>query len=237
MGLSDDIESGVETIVGAAWNIRSGNIVPKTDDVALANAGVKLDAVYLYADMADSTGLARDFTNETAARVVRAYLDATCRVIRARGGEIRSFDGDRVMAIFVGDSKNSTAAKCGLQIAHVVQKIVRPAVESRLPSIRSKGYQLEHCVGIASGKALVVRGGVRGSNDLVSIGRAPNIAAKLSEVRMSPHRTYLTEGVFNMLNADSKYGGSPRSLMWETRTREVGGERMSVYRSSWTSKP
>jgi adenylate cyclase len=237
MALSEDITTAVRAIVGAAWDIRHGQVVPNTEDVALANGGVKLDAVYLYADMANSTGLARDFTEETAARVVRAYLDATCRVIRARGGEIRSFDGDRVMAIFVGDSKNSTAAKCGLQIAYVVQKIVRPAVEATLPSIVNKGYQLEHCVGIASGKALIVRGGVRGRNDLVSIGRAPNIAAKLSEVRNSPYRTYITSNVFKMLNDESKYGGNPKRQMWEARSRDVGGQSVGVYRSSWTFKP
>jgi len=237
VGLSEEITMALKVIVGAAWHIRDGQVVPKTEDVALANDGVKLDAVYLYADMADSTGLARDFSRETAARVVRAYLAATCRVIRARGGAIRSFDGDRVMAIFVGGSKNTTAAKCGLQIAYVVQKLVRPAVESALRSIRNKEYEVEHCVGIASGTALVVRGGVRGTNDLVSIGRAPNIAAKLSEVRNSPYRTYITSDVFDNMSDESKYGGDSRRLMWEARSRDVAGQSMRVYRSSWTSRP
>jgi len=51
-----------------------------------------------------------------AAKVIRAYLDATCRVIRAEGGEIRSFDGDRVMTVFIGPPENTTAAGTGLKI-------------------------------------------------------------------------------------------------------------------------
>lgn len=62
------------------------------------------------------------------------HLDATCRVLLRRGGVIKSFDGDRVMAIFLGNNKNSEAAKCALQINYTVQKIVKPVLESNLPS-------------------------------------------------------------------------------------------------------
>ena len=237
MGLADDIHAAATSIAGARWNIRDGRVVPTTEDVALANGGVRLDAVYLYADMADSTGLAREFTRETAAKVIRCYLDATCRVIKANSGEIRSFDGDRVMAIFIGESKNSGAADCALKIHHAVEKIVRPVVEARLPSLVNRGYGLSHCVGIASGEALVVRGGVRGTNDLVSIGRAPNVAAKLSEIRSTNYRSYTTEEVFNKMNENAKYGGQPRQIMWISESRQVGGRTVTVYKSSWRRKP
>ncbi|MGP3687152.1 adenylate/guanylate cyclase domain-containing protein [Streptomyces sp. IBSNAI002] len=204
--------------------------------MSLRNGAVEVDAVYLYADLADSTGLARDFTRTTAAKVIRAYLDATCRVIKARGGEIRSFDGDRVMAIFMGANKNTEAAKCALQIHHVVQKIVRPKVEANLSSIKAKGFQVNHCVGIDSGTALVVRGGVRGSNDLVSIGRAPNVAAKLSDVRDGEYRSYITKSVFDSMADSSKYNvGGDKKAMWAgPYAREVGGQTINVYRSNWT---
>jgi uridylate cyclase len=237
VGLAEEIDAAVKEVVRASWNSRNGTVVPETGDVALANGAVLLDAVYLYADMADSTGLARRFSRETAAKVIRAYLDATCRVIRAHDGAIRSFDGDRVMAIFVGGAKNSTAAKCGLQIKYVVDQIVRPAIEARFPSLRNNGWILSHCTGVASGSALLVRGGVRGNNDLVSVGRPPNVAAKLSEIRNGSYQTYITEAVFNSLNEDSKYGGANKTLMWEKRSLTVGGEAMNVYRSSWHWKP
>lgn len=237
MGLAEDIKVASKSIVGASWDIRDGRVVPTTDDVKLADGAVRLDAVYLYADMADSTGLARDFTRETAAKVIRCYLDATCRVIKASSGEIRSFDGDRVMAVFIGVSKNSAAADCALKIHYAVERIVRPVVEARLLSLIKQGYRLSHCVGIASGPSLIVRGGVRGSNDLVSIGRAPNVAAKLSEMRSTPYRSYVTAEVFARMNAKSKYGGSPRKLMWNSETRKVGGRAIDVYKSTWMRAP
>lgn len=237
MGLADEVTQAVTDVVCSDWDVRKGTVVPSTADVKLKNGAVEVDAVYLYADLADSTGLARDFTKKTAAKVIRSYLDATCRVIKARGGEIRSFDGDRVMAIFMGSSKNTDAAKCALQINHAVTKIVKPKVEANLPSIKTLGFEVKHCVGIDAGTALIVRGGVRGSNDLVSIGRAPNVAAKLSDIRNGKYRTYITEAVFKNMLDSSKYSGTggEKKLMWEgPYTREVGGESLTVYKSGWT---
>lgn len=238
MGLLDDISTAVRGVVTSDWNTRKGNVVPKTEDVALSNGAVELDAVYLYADMANSTILARDFAPTTAAKVIRSYLDATCRVIRARGGAIRSFDGDRVMAVFLGDTKNSTAAKCALQINYVVNEVVRPAVEANLPSIKKHGFVLRQGVGIASGTALVVRGGVRGNSDLVSVGRSPNVAAKLSDLRQGSYKTYITGDVFNSLLDWAKLGGDDNRLMWDgPRTESIGERLVTVYRSSWQWKP
>ncbi|MFE9651570.1 adenylate/guanylate cyclase domain-containing protein [Micromonospora sp. NPDC006431] len=238
MGLLDEITTAVRGVVTSDWNTRKGNVVPKTEDVALSNGAVELDAVYLYADMANSTILARDFSPTTAAKVIRSYLDATCRVIRARGGEIRSFDGDRVMAVFLGDTKNSTAAKCGLQINYVVKEIVRPAIEASLPSIKKQGFVLHQGVGVASGTALVVRGGVRGNSDLVSVGRSPNVAAKLSDLRQGTYRTYITSDVFDMLLDWAKLGGDDKRLMWDgPETTWIGERAVSVYRSGWQWKP
>ena len=234
MGLLDEITDAVTAVLSTPWNIRNGLVVPATENVALKDGAVLLDAVYLYADMANSTGLAKDFTRETAAKVIRAYLDASCRVIRSEGGEIRSFDGDRVMAIYVGDTKNTTAARTGLKINYVVTKIVRPAVEKKFPALVTKGFGLTHCVGVANGQALLVRGGVRNNNDLVSVGRAPNVAAKLSEVRNGDYRTYITGDVYKVMLDFAKYGSSNKKPMWEERQREVGGETITVYRSNWT---
>ncbi|WP_406466460.1 adenylate/guanylate cyclase domain-containing protein [Streptomyces sp. NBC_01594] len=237
MGLAEDVEKAVTSVVCAGWNTRKGTVVPATENVNLSNGAVEIDAVYLYADLADSTGLARDFERTTAAKVIRAYLDATCKVIRARGGEIRSFDGDRVMAIFMGGTKKTDAVKCALQINHAVQKIVRPKVEANLSSIKTKGFEIKHCVGIDSGTAMVVRGGVRGHNDLVSIGRAPNVAAKLSDVRNGKYRTYITKAVFDGMLDSAKFNSPDKRPMWEgPYTREVGGEKLTVYKSAWTWK-
>lgn len=75
MSLGDDIRSDLDKLVGTPWSTRNGYVVPGTDDVKLfSNDAVKLEAVYLYADLLGSTKLARNFRPETAGKVIRASL-------------------------------------------------------------------------------------------------------------------------------------------------------------------
>jgi adenylate cyclase len=61
MALKAELETGVKTILMVEWDVRTGRVVPEDKDVNLSNGAVKLEAAYLYADLADSTTLARDF--------------------------------------------------------------------------------------------------------------------------------------------------------------------------------
>jgi len=73
---------------------------------------VKLDATVLYADMSGSTKLVDAFTSpKFPAEVYKCYLSCAAKIIKAGGGSITAYDGDRVMAVFLGDSKNSSAAR------------------------------------------------------------------------------------------------------------------------------
>jgi adenylate cyclase len=118
---------------------------------------------------------------------------------------------------------------------HVVTKTLRPTAEEKFPSLQSKGFIIDHCVGIASSEVLVVRGGVRGSNDLVFVGSAPNIAAKLSELRKSPWRTYVTWQIYNGLRGDCKV--TDGTNMWTAVKCTLGNETWSCYKSNWTWAP
>jgi len=235
MALNDEIGTEIGRILSATWDSRDGRLVPKTEDVNLSNGAVKLDAVLLYADLYHSTELARTFQRSVAAKIVRAYLSSMTTLVNKIGGEVRSFDGDRVMGVFVGDNKDSAAAKCALQMNYIVTKVLRPKAEEKFPSLKEKGFAVQHCVGVASSDVFVVRGGVRGSNDLVFIGSAPNIAAKLSEIRNSPWHTYITHQVYGKLKDSSKYVDGKD--MWTAVKCTLGAEKWDCYKSTWTWRP
>lgn len=236
MALLDDISADVDGILTQAWGVRDGQVVPETADVALAGGAVRLDATMLYADLADSTELAMGVDRRVVAKVYKSFLAAATRVIRARGGAVRSFDGDRVMGVFVGDAKNSIAAKCALQINYAFTKVVRPKLEAKYTALGDGTHPLRHAVGVDTSEVLVVRSGIRNNNDLVWVGRAPNVAAKLSALRESPYHSFLTAAVYARLNAESKLGSDGRE-MWERRTWSAVSGVDVVYRSSWWWAP
>jgi class 3 adenylate cyclase len=232
MGLSDDVELGVRGVLSPEWNVRDGQVVPETTDIALKNGAVRLQATYLYADMVDSTGLAQGYQDWAVAKIIRCYLNAASRLIRARGGKIRSFDGDRVMGIFIGDSKNSDAAKAALNISWAVSSVINPAIRGKWDTVT---WTMKHGVGIDTGEALLVRGGVHGDNDIISIGGAPNIAAKLSEVRESKS-IYISDGVYSELSEASKYANGVDMWNW-MGLKDCGGKLVTYYGSAYSWEP
>lgn len=236
MALVDDIRSDVSTIISTQWSIRKGQVVPSTTSVALSGGAVELDATFLYADLAKSSLLAKILDRRVVAKILKSFLATSTRLIKATGGTVLSFDGDRVLGIFVGDSKNTTAAKCGLHINWSVVKVIRPKFEDNYDSVKNLDFRIRHAVGIDTGTVLIVRAGARGDNDLISIGRAPSFAAKLSDVRESPYHTFITASVYNVLHKSSKFGKDDEN-MWESRSITFNNHKHSIYRSNWHWEP
>ena len=126
MSFTQDLANEVDEIFKTQWNERNGNVVPEAENVQLGNDAVRLDGTVLYADLADSTSLVKALPAWYAAEVYKSYLVCACRIIRKNGGEITAFDGDRVMGVYLGEYKNTSAAKTALQLNHVVQEIINP---------------------------------------------------------------------------------------------------------------
>lgn len=226
MTLGQDLEREVAAIFRSAWSIRDGQQVPEPDDIQLGNYGVRLDATVLYADLAQSTAMVSKYNPEFAAEVYKSYLHCAAKIISAQGGTITAYDGDRVMAVYLGSTKNTSAAKTALNINYAVQKIINPQLKAQYPN---ETFIVDQAVGIDTGKLLVARTGIRGSNDLVWVGRAANYAAKMCDLREGVYSSYITADVYNSL-LDSARSHEGRS-MWERVTwREYN---IAVYRSSW----
>lgn len=234
MAISDDVTVAVTDIVKTPWNIRDGQVVPETEQVALNNGAVRLDATYVYADLADSSKAAQALKQEVTGKIIRSFLNASTRVLRHYQGQVRSFDGDRVMAIFIGNQKNNNAVRAALAINWAVVEVISPKLKEQWPTLPGL-WTMKHGVGIANGQALIVRGGVRNYNDLVSIGDAPNVAARLSELRGSP-ATYITEKVYSLLDTPQKETRGKNMWMWWT-TQTIGGKEFKTLASTWHWKP
>ena len=224
MSLSEDFAKEVRKIFRETWATRKGRKVPEPEDIALGNDAVELDGTVLYADLDDSTNLVDSHQPKFAAKIYKAYLSCAAKVIRYEGGVITSYDGDRIMAVFIGDLKNTSAARSALKINYTVTKIINPVLKKCYPKTN---YKVKQVVGIDTSKLFVARTGIRNSNDLVWVGRAANYAAKLCS--LSPnYPSRLTAAVYNQLPQSVKYSNEGKS-MWEAFT----WNGMTIYRSTW----
>jgi adenylate cyclase len=235
MSTVDDLNETVEKIFDTEFQSRDGSVVPETKDVALKDGAVKLEATFLYADLAGSSRLAKLCPWTTTAKIIRAYLECATRLIRKHDGEIRSFDGDRVMGVFIGDDKETEASYAAREIFYTVEKIIDPKAHEKFKSVRENGIRIRNCVGLDSGIARAVRAGIRSSNDLIWIGRAPSLAAKLSDIRAYPHSVYASPAVHRKLADEAKFADG--KSFWSKDSVDYVGAAESVYRTKRLKKP
>lgn len=230
MSLKTDLESEIRTIFRSAWSKRDGSVVPDDTSIKLGNDGVELEATVLYADMSESTKLVDTKSADFAAEVYKSFLHAAAKIIKDLDGKITAYDGDRIMAVYIGNSKNTSAVKSALKIHHARQEIIQPALQA---VYASSDYIVKHTTGIDTSKLLVAKTGVRGSNDLVWVGRAANWAAKLCALDHN-YPTWITKSVYDNMN-DSVKTASDGRAMWEARTWTAMGNA-AIYRSncSWS---
>lgn len=227
MGLGDDLKKEVAEFLKTKWEKREGREVPEPEDIRLGNDAVTLNGTVLYADLAESTNLVQGYPAYFAAEIYKSYLHCASKIITSESGVITAFDGDRVMGVFIGEYKNTSAARCALKINHAVQDIINPAIAVHYPNF---AYRVKHAVGVDTSPLFVARTGIRGSNDLVWVGRAANYAAKMCSLRDDIYASWITDDVYNSMSSTAKNSQDGRN-MWEQRSWTARG--IAVYRSSW----
>ena len=177
MALGDDLNSEVKKILQEEWTTRTGRTVPESNDLKLSNDAVELEGTVLYADLDDSTKLVDTKEPWFAAEVYKSYLACAARIIGSERGEVTAYDGDRIMAVFIGDGMNDRAARTALKINYAVQEIINPAIRNQYPN---NDYSVKQVVGIDISNLFVAR----------TESEGPTISFGL-DVRPTTPRSYL----------------------------------------------
>ena len=226
MALKSDLTNEVWKILQSGWTTRNGNVVPESEDINLKNDAVKLDGTVFYADLSESIAMVDSFSATFSAEVYKCYLHCAAKIVTAEGGVITAYDGDRLMAVFLGGMKNTHAVRSALKLKYAVDEIINPLVEAQYPT---GPYTIKQVVGVDTSPLFIARTGIRGSNDLVWIGRASNHAAKLSA--LTGFSSWISAEVYNVMN-DSVKIGSRGEQMWKAHTWNAMKNR-SIYASNW----
>lgn len=227
MSLKEELQASAKSTFTAAWEETQGRVVPSPENLQLGNISVKLtNAVVFYSDLNGSTKMVDDKKWEFSAEIYKTFLHCAAKIVRSESGEITAYDGDRIMAIFIGDDKCDRAVRAALKLKWAVANIITPEMKKIYVST---DFVIRQNTGIDMSDLRAARTGVRGSNDLVWVGRAANYAAELTDFP-AEYPTRITKAVYDGLSQDSKTSaGKP---MWEERTwTAMNG--MTIYRSLW----
>lgn len=237
MGLADKIESQINSFMVGDWTIRNGQKIPDTLDLGLtASEGVEIPATFLYADLAESSNFGQNLANQDAAKIIKSFLYACSAIIKDHGGEVKSFDGDRVMGVFFGPLKEERAVRAAFNIHWEVVNVISDKA-SRWIEWPSGVQTVRHATGIATGTALMIRGGVRADNDLAAIGSAPNVADKLSEIRGLQERTFIDQSTWNLAFGDTWHAPDGTDLWTSHKVLTIADKYHFVYGSYTQREP
>lgn len=223
MTVAEDISQNAKATFRTTWISRDGQVIPAPSDLKLSNDAVYFArATVLYADLDQSTSLVEDYTWEIAAEIYKAFLYASSRLIRDAGGSIVSYDGDRVMGIFISKTQNNDAVGCALKINYAVKKLLQEAFGAQYTH---RDYKIRHVVGIDESPIRAARTGVRGDNDLVWVGDAANLAAKLT-TRSADYSVWITDRVYAGLNDGQKLSATGKNIWTWWNWVEHKGEKI-----------
>lgn len=233
--LNDTLQSEIDKALEISWKLRDGNTMPETEEIVLTNGALQIEATFLYADLANAALLAEKCSWEITAKIIRAYLNISVRLILAHGGAIANVGGHRVMGIFRGETPNTSAVNCARKIDWMVEKVLNPKADVAFPSIGNNKLAISHCIGIDTSEAWAVRSGIGNSNDLIWIGRAPEFAAQLSGIRKHPYSVYISRTCFARLGDSAKEAGAAN--IWYEKKIKFGDETHTVYRTNGMLRP
>ena len=241
MPIRAQIERQIANDLRGNYQITNTWSVPTVQHLTLRKQGRTIETAILYADMRKSSDIAENHRRQTAAKVYKTFLYAMAQVARSVGGQIRSYDGDRIMVI-IPPTRNTPNAACikavrtAMRMAWCLQEIVEPKL---------RGYDNVDCgIGVAYGNLLVVKGGIGGqphNNDLVWVGRPANLAARLSEAGATPERVWIDEETYNRLDDAYKYAEPNRASgifyrqdIWKPKFVNFGNQHVRVFSSQYS---
>lgn len=213
MALADDLAAEVARTFKIRWREDAAHVVPAPKDLTLDANHAKYfeSATVVYADLDGSTNMVDTLFWEKAAEIYKTYLRSASLIIKAEGGSITAYDGDRVMGVFTDDSKHTSAVRAAMKINRAVREIIRPAFAEQYAATT---FDIKHVIGVDTSALRAARVGVRGDNDLTWVGSAANHAAKLTA--LSKHPIWITSAIYDNMSDVVKYksGTSSSANMW-----------------------
>ncbi|UPT69331.1 MAG: adenylate/guanylate cyclase domain-containing protein [Flavobacterium sp. JAD_PAG50586_2] len=199
MSLLEDISTTTNTFFNHEFTTAETTIVPTTDysKLTFGNNGLTAELTFLFVDIRKSSELHETYGEIVAAKIYQSFHDLNVRIINRRSGQVRSFDGDRIMGVFSGDRKNNNAVEAALNIRYAVSEVLN----KKLP----KDKPINIGIGIDTGRVLITkvgRGRDDNNSDLVWVGKACNYASHMCNE--SENKIYISTAVFGRLEQKNR---------------------------------
>lgn len=237
-----DLEHKVDTLLTEKFSQYDIEDVPDIENkpdskLTHGNTGLAGEFTFLYVDMRGSSTYTDEHRLQTIAKIYKAFHHCMVECVKAFYGNVRSFDGDRILAVFGGNIKENNAIKCAMKMTGCRYDILQPKIKS---AFGNDSFSLG--IGIATGNIMVVKAGVgydKNTRDLIWIGDAPNIGAKLSDDAESPYSIYICKDTFGRILDTNRYtyNNGIKTDMWTKANFTFKKSTIEIYKTGYYRHP
>jgi len=234
MGLVNDIENKVKDYLAGDYEIKEVTIIPSVDDVPIGKKARKMDVCAFNIDLRKSSELLEVHQKQTSGKIHKAFLTATAMVVDYYDGEIRSFNGDGLLAFWPANTKKeiTLTVKVGMILTWFLDKKLAPHFE--------KYTELDFGIGIDWGEVYILRAGITrqtNNNDLIFIGKCVNFAVAMSKKAKDPYHVEISTSTHNNLHEDRKFAtkDGEKENMWEDSSVVWNDKEYKTKKTNWYS--
>lgn len=228
--MKDDITGRLKEMLAAGeYAVTDSDSIPGPGDnrLTFGNTGVRFWASTLYIDMRGSTKVLNQHQAHTVAKIHKAYLYTATTLIAAAGGQIRSYNGDSILAFFPKNQKATISSAIG-----AAMQINWMLTEQTAKMEFERYHPLDFGIGIDHGQILCVKAGRAQNdnhNDLVWLGHPVNRATRLSDKARAPNHVFISDHCRNNLEDASKL--SQGVDMWTPDSIEYSGSLEKAWKT------
>ena len=231
MGIVNDLENKVRDYLAGDYEVTETKTIPSVVNVPFGNNAKKMQLCAYCIDLRKSSELLTVHQKQTSGKIHKAFLAVASKVVLENGGEIRSFNGDSLLAFWPAYYKNqiTTAVKAAM--------ITKWFLDIRLSPLFERYEKIDFGIGIDWGDVYIVRAGIprdTNNNDLVFIGKCVNFATAIANQAHEPNHVEISELTYDNLEDDGIYDVSngKRVSVWKDSVVEWKGKK---YKSKITN--
>lgn len=238
MSLKTDIFNAVNSIIDNQMEINEVVKVPDISDSSLTFGltGQRFINVCFYIDMRGSTAVLEKHNANVVIKIHKAFFIVVLKVVNNNGGEVRSFNGDSLLAFFPGN--NSTSIESAIKSAMQVKYLLLVDENCLNKKIKQKyDTEIDIGIGLDIGTTTAAKIGQSGSNnqDLIWIGSNVNHSVKISDDRKATNNIGITSRLYDNLTNNTKFHNNTTN-MWQRSFYSYNNHSEVVYITAyhWT---
>jgi adenylate cyclase len=237
VGVKSDICTKAKEYLSGDYEVEEVDHIPTVEKVAFGKKAKKAKVCAFSIDLRKSTDLLYDHQKQTAGKIHKAFLHVAASTVLHFGGEIRSFKGDSLLALWPANYK-SEITRC-VRAAMTVKWLL----DVELAPEFKQFSEIDFGIGVDWGEVFIARAGIprnANNNDLIFMGRCINFAVALGEQAHGPHHVEISTSTYENLEEEAIYGegkdwlGQSKQIdMWGNGAMKWQGSTIPTKLTTW----